>query len=193
MQDEYQLRTFEGKGILRDHLKKIEEAAGLFLSALKGFRRDLAISMQAHPKYIKAQFLTDASELGVPPLRLGGDFALLSRTLGLAEQTADGTLKISFPWAANQAEYKKIAEEMDLIHQNLMRVSDTAHQLSTLIQGACLEYDMFNGKNVDVGYTEANILFDRDALNVAMTTARAISERAVRFDIDLVGKMNDAS
>lgn len=188
MQDQYQLRTFEGKGILHDHMKKIHEASELFMSALKGFHRDIRISESAVPENIKVSFSEDANILAIPPLMHGGDFANLSTALLRAEDAIDGEIKISFPWIVNQEGRKRILEEIEIIHRNLLLVADSAMQVHDLIQKANLQFDMFNAKNQDVNYKEADIIFNRDAMNIAMQTARAISERAIRFDIDLVAK-----
>ncbi|MBP6884693.1 MAG: hypothetical protein KBC17_02620 [Candidatus Pacebacteria bacterium] len=188
MQDQYQLRTFEGKGILHDHLKKIREASELFLSALKGFHRDIGISIRSFPENIRVEFKEEAKILDIPPLFHGGDFANLSEAMLRAEDAIDGEIKISFPWIVNQEGRKKILEEIELIHRNLLLVADSAMQVHDLIQKATLQFDMFNAKNQEVNYKEADIIFNRDAMNIAMQTARAISERAIRFDIDLVAK-----
>lgn len=188
MQDEYQLRTFEGKGILNDHLKKIKQATELFLSAFKGFRRDLAISIGSNPKYIKADFVGTQNMLAVPLLERGGDFEHLSIFFLSVSELVDGKLKIKFPWIINREGRKKILEEAEIIHKNLIKVSETAMQVHNLLKTASFEFDMFNGKNDDVGYHEADIIFSRDSLNVSMEIARAISERAVRFDIDIISK-----
>lgn len=188
MQDQYQLRTFEGKGILHDHLKKIREASEIFLSALKGLHRDIGISMSNFPENINVEFKEDAKILSIPPLFHGGDFANLSTAMLRAEDAIDGEIKISFPWRVNQEGRKKILEEVELLHRNLLLVADSAMQVHNLIQKTALQFDMFNAKNQEVNFKEADIIFNRDAMNIAMETARAISERAIRLDIDLVAK-----
>ena len=80
----------------------------------------------------------------------------------------------------------KMLEEARLAHTNLMDVADTANRLYQAIQTAGFEFDVFNTKNLEVGHSDMNVLFDRDAVYVSAATARALGERAVRLDIDLV-------
>lgn len=187
MSDENTARTHEGEALLKEHLIKVEAQAKLFLSALKGFRRDLTLSIQASPSFFEPVFPEPVAMLAVPPLQNGMSFSDLQKMLSLAEDAIDGKIGISNPPAGpNQDEREKLSKEIDITHQNLLDVSDTAYRLYESIQTAGFEFDVFNTKNIEVGYEEANILFNRDAQNLAMGTARALSERAIRLDIDLV-------
>jgi|GEM_PF-5599262 len=181
-------RTKEGQQLLADQLKNIAEMSGLFLAALKGFRRDLSLSVRSNEQYLQAEFAGPPDILAVPPLFDGAGFADLRKFLTLSEDAIDGSILVQIPARGpiQEAARDALAEELMLAHQNLVDVSDTARRLYECIQNASLEFDVFNTKNIEVGYPEANILFERDALNVAMSTARALGERAVRMDIDLM-------
>lgn len=180
-------RTEEGKALLSDHLKKIEGHAELFAAALAGFRRDLALSLDACPKHLVAAFTGDMDLVAMPPLHAGSGFADLEKALGFAEDALDGAIAIKNPRLGSDASDKDaLLDEIEITHKNLTDVADTAQRLYLAIQAAGYEFDVFNTKNIEAEYTEANILFDRDSLNVAAATARALGERAIRLDIDLV-------
>ena len=187
MLDDQAARIEEGAELLRDHLKKVEGQAELFLAALTGFRRDLSLSLTACLKHLAAVFTGTTDLLVVPPLHAGSGFSDLDKMLGFAEDAIDGDIAVKNPRSGpDDSEKEALLEEIELTHKNLTEVSDTAHRLYQSIQAAGYEFDVFNTKNLEAEYTEANILFDRDALNVSMATARALGERAVRLDIDLM-------
>lgn len=180
-------RIEEGAALLQDHLKKIEGQAELFVAALSGFRRDLAQSLEACPKYLLAVFTGDMELVAVPPLHAGSGFSDLDKMLGFAEDAIDGEIAVKNPrLGPDESAKESLLDELEITHKNLTDVSDTAHRLYQSIQAAGFEFDVFNTKNIEAEYTEANILFDRDALNVSAATARALGERAIRMDIDLV-------
>jgi hypothetical protein len=187
MLDETAGRKEAGDELLKDHLKKVEGQAELFLAALSGFRRDLGQSLTACEGHLAAVFTGAIDMLVVPPLHAGTGFADLGTMLGFAEDALDGDIAVKNPRKGkDDSEKESLLEELELAHKNLTDVSDTAHRLYQSIQAAGYEFDVFNTKNIEAQYTEANILFDRDALNVSMATARALGERAVRLDIDLM-------
>ena len=187
MQEDIAQRTAQGQELLKEHLVKIEANAKLFLSALKGLRRDLPVSMHACSKYFLAEFPEPVSTIGVPPLSSGASFADLREMLSFTESAIDGTIAIKNPPdGPDQGDREKIFKEIGITHANLMDVSEAAYELYQCIQTACFEFDVFNTKNIEVGCPEANILFERDSLNVAMALSRALSERAIRLDIDLM-------
>ena len=180
-------RIAMGKELFIDHLTQITEQAKIFLGALKGFRRDLATSVEAMPNYIRAEFVENAHMIVVPELVDGMSFADFADMCALCEDALDGSIRFKNPpEAPDQKEKKALREEMMLVHQNLIDVSDTAHRLYQMIAQAGFEFDVFNSKNNDVDFHEADVLFNRDALNVSMSTSRALSERAVRLDIDVM-------
>ncbi len=186
MQDDLALRKEEGSELRQSHLAKAEESATLFLATLKGFRRDLGLSMQSCPEYIEAEFTALTNLLAVPPLAKGAGFADLGEFLHLADDALEGTIRIRAPKRGpDRSEAKKVLEEVDMIHKNLADVSDSAHRLYQCLQTAGFEFDVFNSKNIEVGHPELNIT---DELYLPMTAARAIAERAVRLDIDLMGQ-----
>jgi hypothetical protein len=187
MDEDRAARIEEGIELLSDQLTKVEGMAGVFLPALKGFRRDLSLAAQENPKYFFADFRNTASIIGVPPLRDGSSFSDLHKMLSLAEDAIDGVIRIKNPpLGPSTLIREKVLSEMDMVHRNLADVADTSHRLYEAIQAASFEFDVFNSKNIDGDFIEGNILFDRDALNLSMVTARAIAERAVRLDIDLM-------
>lgn len=185
--DDNTSRIEEGKTILGDHLKKVEGQAELFAAALAGFRRDLGLSLDACPKHLAAVFTGDMDLVAVPPLHAGTGFADLEKMLGFAEDALDGEIAVKNPrLGPDSSDKDTLLDEIEITHKNLTDVSDTAQRLYLAIQAAGYEFDVFNTKNIEAEYTEANILFDRDSLNVAAATARALGERAVRLDIDLM-------
>lgn len=180
-------RIIDGQAVLKEQLESIEATAEEFLSALKGFRRDLPLSVQSCGDYFDADFSESADGMAVPKLLTGMSFADLSGMLSLAESAIDGSIKIKNPpLGPDQEAREKILHEIGITHTNLMDVSDRAYELYQCLQSACFEFDVFNTKNIEVGFTEANILFERDSLNAARALARALSERAIRLDIDLM-------
>jgi hypothetical protein len=191
MQDDLGHRAIEGTGLLAEHLVKIHETAKLFLAALKGFRRDLSLSVQSCPDYIESEFAGHTNTLMVPPMQSGNSFGDLGQLLIFAEDAIDGSIKLKTPSLGPNTELRdRVMEESDMVHKNLVDVSDTAHRLYQCIEAACFEFDVFNTKNIEVGHPEVNIAFDRDSLYLAMARARALGERAVRLDIDLVEAMH---
>ena len=187
MLDDNAARIEEGAELLKEHLKKVEGQAQLFCAALAGFRRDLAQSMEACPKYLMAAFTGTMDLVAVPPLHSGTGFSDLDKMLGFAEDAIDGEIAVKNPrLGPDSSDKEALLDELEMTHKNLVDVGDTAHRLYQTIQAAGFEFDVFNTKNIEAEYTEANILFDRDALNVSAATARALGERAVRMDIDLM-------
>ncbi len=187
MQDELVQRTGEGRELLKEHLANAEETAKGFLGALKGFRRDLGLSAQSFPDNFSADFLSRADGLGVPPMQNANSYSDLGKFLLLCDEVLNGTIKLKNPKMGPDQEMRnKMLEEARLAHTNLMDVADTANRLYQAIQTAGFEFDVFNTKNLEVGHSDMNVLFDRDAVYVSAATARALGERAVRLDIDLV-------
>ena len=182
-------RIGEGKDLLQEHLAKVSERAEVFLGALQGFRRDLETSLQSVPKYMEAEFLNPAHLIAVPQFFDGKSFSDLVKMLDLSVEALDGKLKVTHPKTPPvgpaQNEKKQLLEEISITHKNLLDVADSAHRLYEAVRTALFEFDVFNSKNNDVGFHEADIMFYRDSINLAMSTARALSERAVRLDIDL--------
>lgn len=171
-------RTNEGREILKDQLMYIKTEADAFLGALKGFRRDLALSAKATGGMIHGEFKETATIIAVPPLLDGMSFADLRAMLHICTEAFFG--KIVFESGSRKD------SEIEIIHKNLIDVSETAKRLYEIIKTAGFEFDVFNSQNLEAEHIECNILFNRDALNVAMETARALSEYAVRLDIDLM-------
>ena len=190
MQEELAQRKTDGQELLTEHLGKAEEAAKLFLAALKGFRRDLLLSTQSYPDNIEAEFLENANALAVPPMRTATSFADLSNLLSLADAALDGKIHLTSPKLGPDQETRiKILEEAKIIHSNLMDVADTANRMYQAIQTAGFEFDIFNTKNLEVGEKNVDIPFDRDTIYLLAATSRALGERAVRLDIELVQGM----
>ncbi len=187
MKEDFSDRMNEGKALEQDHLTKVSDMTEFFLSAVKGFRRDLGLSIPSCPDYLEADFLSLPNGLVVPPMPTAGSFGDLSKMLTLSDDALNGTIKLKNPkLGPDQGVRTKLLEESLLIHRNLMDVADTAHRMYQTIQTAGFEFDVFNSKNIEVGHTDMNIVFDRDELYLAAATARALGERAVRLDIDLV-------
>lgn len=187
MFEDHDERTKEGGELLREHLSKVYEQAQLFLSAVRGFRRDLTLSVQSNEHFLHVLFTTTAHGIVVPEMLEARSFSDLEEMLKLTEDAIDGKITVKNPaLGPNQDDRARLVKEIDLIHQNLTSVSETAYRLYQAIQTAGFEFDVFNTKNNEVGYPDANILFDRDRLNVSAAISRALSERAVRLDIDLV-------
>ena len=177
----------EGKELEQDHLIKVSGMTDFFLSAVKGFRRDLALSIPSCPDYLEADFLSLPNGLVVPPMPTAGSFGDLGKMLTLSDDALNGTIKLKNPkLGPDQGMREKLLEEALLTHKNLMDVSDTAHRMYQTIQTAGFEFDVFNSNNIEAGHANMNIVFDRDELYLAAATARALGERAVRLDIDLV-------
>ncbi len=186
MQDPVLIRKKEGEVLLAEQLVKVATSAETFLNALKGFRRDLPLSIQAS-KYFSADFSEPAHILVVPKLFSGMSFADLRQMLTLCEGAIDGAITIKNPPMGPIANDKeKLLEEIMITHKNLLDTADAAYQLYQTLQSACFEFDVFNTKNIEVGEIDANILFERDSLNVGRALSRALSERAIRLDIDLM-------
>ena len=120
-------------------------------------------------------------------MREASSFADLANMLSLADSALDGTIKLTSPKEGPDQETRtKILEETKLIHNNLMDVADTANRMYQAIQTAGFEFDIFNTKNFEVGETSMDIVFDRDTIYLLAATSRALGERAIRLDIDLV-------
>ncbi len=180
-------RTNEGREILQDQLMYIKTEADAFLGALKGFRRDLALSAKATGGMIHGEFKETATIIAVPPLSDGMSFADLRAMLHICTEAFFGTImEEGVLEKMNKDQKITFLEEVDITHKNLTDVSETAKRLYESIKTAGYEFDVFNSQNLDAEHTECNILFNRDALNVAMETSRALSEYAVRLDIDLM-------
>ncbi len=175
-----------GQEIMRDHFVQIGDTTEIFLGALKGFRRDLALSSKATFGNIRGEFIETATIIAVPPLSDGMSLSNLSAMLTLCTQAFFGTIAIDIPETMTEEEKNYFLEELDVTHTNLMAVSETATQLYQSIKETGFDFDVFNTENIENEHTECNILFNRDALNLAMETARALAERAVRLDIDLM-------
>ncbi len=129
--------------------------------------------------------------IAVPPLDGGRSFADLSEMLRLSEDAENGSIYVKNPptgprWSSEGGVREKLLSEIDITHKNLMEISDASRRLYQTIQSAGFEFDVFNTKNIEVKFPEANIIFDRDAQSVAMETARALGERVVRLDIELM-------
>lgn len=184
-------RLAEGKEILEIELAKVQGGAELLVGALKGFRRDLSLSLETSGKYLFAEFEGYILELGVPAMTDGMSFAGLQNMLELADDTLEGEIKIKKPSGFETEERKQLLQDLEGTHINLLAVSDMARDFFEIIKNACKEFDMFNGNNTGVSTREADIVFDRDALNISMETARAIAERAIRMDIDLMSRINE--
>ncbi len=187
MEEDLAYRKNEGRELLAEQLKRTGEAALLFLAALKGFRRDLALSVQAHPDNLEAEFVGLTNQLGVPPMGNEHSFSDLDKLLAFCDEALDGKIRIKNPKIGPDHETRdKLLDEAKLAHKNLMDIADAAQRLYQSIQTAGFEFDVFNTKNIEVGRTDLNILFDRDTVYVSAATARALGERAIRLDIDLV-------
>ncbi len=171
-------RTKEGQEILKDHLGYIKLEADAFLGALKGFRRDLALSARATGGMIHGEFKETATIIAVPPLVDGMSFADLRAMLHICTEAFFGKIIVE-----SRSVQK---EEIEIIHKNVMDVADFARRLYETIKTAGFEFDVFNTQNLEAEHIECNILFNRDALNVAMEISRALGEYAVRLDIDLM-------
>lgn len=184
-------RLAEGRGILDMELAKVEGGAELVLGALKGFRRDLSLTVKSHEKNIDAEFGGFIAELSVPRMETGANFTDLEKMVTLAEKTIEGKIKVKAPKGFERDERKSLIQDLEGTHKNLVAVVDMARDFFEIIKNACKEFDMFNGNNMNATTRDADIVFDRDALNISMETARAISERAVRLDIDLVAQINE--
>ncbi len=180
MPEENTERIAEGRELLQDHLAKIKETAEAFLGALKGFRRDLTLSSQATGKILHGEFNETAGILVVPSVVDGNSFADLSEMLHLTTHAFFGKILME---KGNSA---ALQEEIGLTHKNLTDVSETANRLYEALKTASYEFDVFNTKNIEAEFPEANIAFDRDGLNLSIETARALGEYAVRLDIDLM-------
>ncbi|MBP7804962.1 MAG: hypothetical protein KA052_01915, partial [Candidatus Pacebacteria bacterium] len=123
MQDPVLIRKKEGEVLLAEQLVKVATSAETFLNALKGFRRDLPLSIQAS-KYFSADFSEPAHILVVPKLFSGMSFADLRQMLTLCEGAIDGAITIKNPPMGPIANDKeKLLEEIMITHKNLL---DTA-------------------------------------------------------------------
>lgn len=185
MEEGTQKRKDEGVEILRDHLSEIAENAEVFLGALKGFRRDLALSSTATAGQISGEFTETALVLSVPPLVDGMSFSDLRQMLTLCTSTLFGKInKEDVLHSMYPEEKQAFLEEVAITHKNLADLASTANHLYESIKRASYDFDVFNAENLRSGYVVCDIRFNRDALNVAMETARALCEGAVRLDID---------
>lgn len=187
MSDDHMHRIGEGNDLFRDQITKITQTAEAVVPAVKGFRRDLGLALQASPDHIRADFPPLTAGLIVPVLEEGRSFSDLYEMLRLVEEGLDGAIRLRNPASGpDQKEKEIVLDEVGIIHQNLMDISETSRRLYESLKTAQFEFDVFNTKNIEAKYPEANILFDRDSLNLSMATARALGERAVRMDIDLM-------
>ncbi len=184
--EEIEDRKKAGEELLRDHLGHIKESAEAFLGALKGFRRDLLLSSQATGRSIVFEFSETPTILMIPSLSEKTGFPDLSKTLSLCAQALFGSISVSFSGTPPKDARTILLEEIELIHKNLADVSELANRLYESIKTAGFEFDVFNTQNIEADHRECNVLFDRDALNVSMETARALGEAVVRLDIDLM-------
>lgn len=184
-------RLAEGNGILEMELDKVSRGAELVLGAIKGFRRDLALTSSSHEKYIRSDFEGFVAELAVPPMESGESFADLEKFMKFAEEAVDGKIEVYDPMGFLHEERKKMIADLEGTHENLMALSDMSRNYFEIIRNASKEFDTFNGNNTGLKTEDADIKFNRDSLNMSMETARAISERAVRMDIDLTAKINE--
>ncbi len=180
-------RTEEGKELLKDHLSYIKVEAEAYLGALKGFRRDLALSSKATRGNIHGEFKETAAIIAVPPLSDGMSFADLRAMLHICTEAFFGKIMHGDNLEKfSNKEKITFLEEVDITHKNLTDVGEAAKRLYETIKTAGFEFDVFNTMNLEAEHVECNILFNRDAMNVAMEISRALSEYAVRLDIDLM-------
>ncbi len=178
-------RIHDGRELLGVALKRTAKDAELMLAALKGFRRDLSLSAQATTAF-SADFSGDTHGLAVPPHDSGEGFGDLWRFLRLCFDALDGDIRLKTPDAADK---ERLLEEAGISRRNLAMLADAAQNLYKSLKTALLDIESFNTKNIEVGFPGANIFFDREGLALAMETARAIGERAVRHDIEIAEGM----
>lgn len=191
MDTELRDRKAEGFEILEIELDKVARGTELLLGAVKGFRRDLVLTVSSHEKYISATYSGFIQGIAVPPMTDGASFVPLSQMITLLEGTVEGEIFVKKVAGFLQDERQKLISDLVGTHENLIAISDMGRALFEIIKNASKEFDMFNGNNSGAKTREADIVFDRDALNLSMETARAIAERAVRTDIDLMSRINE--
>ncbi len=179
-------RIHDGRELLGIHLKRIAKEGELLIAALKGLHRDLALSAQAS-EYFHADFLANPHGLAVPPHDSGERFGDFVEFLRVVTGSLDGAIKLKTP--RNDSEKTVLLEEADMTHKNLLIASEAALNLYKSLKTALGDFESFNTKNLEVGFPGANIFFDREALGLAMESARALSERAVRVDIALAAEI----
>lgn len=191
MDTEVRDRKAEGFEIMEIELDKVARGTELLLGAVKGFRRDLILTLESHPKYLSATFSGFIQGIAVPPMQDGNSFGPLREMITLLEGTIEGEILVKKTTGFLLDDRQKLMADLSGTHENLLAISDMGKALFEIIKNACKEFDMFNGNNMGSKTREADIMFDRDSLNISMETARAIAERAVRIDIDLMAHINE--
>jgi hypothetical protein len=159
-------RAGEGVEILKDHLEKISLMAKNLADVIEGV-------CHTNPYNGKAVILKDGSSFAelVPMLRTAShliDTKIASRSLYISQGT------------------EPTASDLQRMHEDLTRIRNASHPTYELLQKATLSFFSFNAENADKEYKEADIIFDQDALATASSATRAVTEHALRLDMDVM-------
>lgn len=176
-------RVGQSQDLLLSHFQKVSSATDLLFSSLKGFRRDLSLTMKEFSD-IEGRFDEHPHDLAISPLKTGADFKQLEGILRNAEASLEGEIHI--PEHVSEKKRDSLLKELDITHKNLLDLSESAQRLYDILKECLYDFDSFNRENREKGYLDADVSFDRDAHFVSMSASRALGERAVRLDIDLM-------
>ena len=177
-------RKEEGQALLKGQLENIGAGLKQFLPTIEGFRRD-AVTMVEHSDSPLKIRLESVRRSYVPPaISEEQSLSALSQTLKRAVTVLEGDVHVPSEIRSAIARSSALLE-LGILHKNLSMVGSAAKNLHDLIQTAVRSFDQFNAKNGEE-YAAANVAFDRDSANISSEEARAIVERAVRLDIDVV-------
>lgn len=180
-------RAEEGVEVFRDHMEQASEGLRTLLSTLDGFRRDM-VQLKDADSPIIIQMEQMLRPFVTPSITPDMQIEALVHALTRCAPLLEGKIEAE-PRATVAEHLPRALSDLRAIHSNLGDVSHAAKQLHDLLLGAERSFDAWNAENGEE-YMTANIHFDRDGLNLASTLARAIGERAVRLDIDVVEVLN---
>lgn len=176
-------RAEEGADVFRDYMEQVNDGLRALLSTLDGFRRDAVQLKDAESSvslYMEQMLRPFVTPSITPDMHIEALVQALTRVASLLE----GEIVLDRR-AYEPNERPRARSDLRAIHANLGDVSRVAKHLHDCILEAERRFDTWNAENGEE-YQLANIHFDRDALNLASTLARATGERAIRLDIDVV-------
>ena len=176
-------RKEEGKEMYRDHLARIDEGRIHLVTAVEGFRRDAVGTADSSASAVEVTMQKETRSYVPPSIDEASTLSNLSDTLSRAIVLLEGDVQISKDLRL-EIERNKAKFELGVLHNNLSMVMEAGGNLKKLLQNAAYHFDRFNAKNGEE-YSEANVAFDRDSLNVSSATASAIVHKAVLFDISV--------
>ena len=181
MSESFEERKEAGQSLFKEMVDKLDVAMGRFVSALSGFCND---AQKMNPDVpLKIDLERTSRAFITPALSEEEMFSAIAQTLVRASTILEGSVHVPAKLADSQL--SAVAHELHIFHSNLAAVGKTANHLHELLSATAYRLYRFNSENREE-FAMANIQFDEDALALSTTSARAIAERSVRLDIDVV-------